>query len=230
MVEDLGDIGTSNSGTGASDSFVTIAAGPTAVVVCVPPRAYTCGPGSGRAAQSDHRSGLSWREFHRRLRERLFRVLVARKYIAMVHFGAVDPSSYDALDFAFSDALPNVIRRVIGHRNQLWTSGEGGSRSGMTRVRRASENNAGHLVLSVSGHVGRRRADSVPRRRCPSVADQSVSGLASMAWCIAPAMATPRNASAPTRSRPLSDAHTRSRPARADTSVSWPLVLLSDDL
>jgi len=38
----------------------------------------------------------------------------------------LDPTVFDALDFAFSDALPNVIRRVISHRGQLWTIGEGG--------------------------------------------------------------------------------------------------------
>ena len=46
-VEDLGDIGIADSGTGAWNSFVTIAAGPTATVVCVAPRAYTCGPDVG---------------------------------------------------------------------------------------------------------------------------------------------------------------------------------------
>jgi hypothetical protein len=38
----------------------------------------------------------------------------------------LDPASFDALDFAFSDALPNVIRRVITHRGQVWTCGESG--------------------------------------------------------------------------------------------------------
>ena len=38
----------------------------------------------------------------------------------------LDPSSFDALDFVFSDALPNVIRRVITHRGQVWTCGESG--------------------------------------------------------------------------------------------------------
>ena len=38
----------------------------------------------------------------------------------------LDPANFDALDFAYSDARPNVIRRVISHRRQLWTLGEGG--------------------------------------------------------------------------------------------------------
>ena len=38
----------------------------------------------------------------------------------------LDPTSYDALDFVFSDAMPNVIRRVFSHREQVWTIGEGG--------------------------------------------------------------------------------------------------------
>ena len=125
MVEDLGDIGTSNSGTGASNSFVTIAAGPTAVVVCVPPRAYTCGPDPGEPLNLITDPAFPGASS----------VAYVNGYFAFSSLGntsqwfisgLLDPSSYDALDFAFSDALPNVIRRVIGHRNQLWTIGEGG--------------------------------------------------------------------------------------------------------
>ena len=39
----------------------------------------------------------------------------------------LDPTDFDALDFAFSDAVPNVIRRVVKDiRNQIWTVGEAG--------------------------------------------------------------------------------------------------------
>jgi hypothetical protein len=43
----LGIVGTADSGTGSSNSFVTIATGPTAVVICVAPNAYTCGHNPG---------------------------------------------------------------------------------------------------------------------------------------------------------------------------------------
>ena len=42
VVDDLGPVGAADSGTGISSSFVTIAAGPTAAVICVAPNAYTC--------------------------------------------------------------------------------------------------------------------------------------------------------------------------------------------
>jgi hypothetical protein len=38
----------------------------------------------------------------------------------------LDPLSFDALDFVFSDAMPNAIRRVIAHRGQVWTIGTNG--------------------------------------------------------------------------------------------------------
>ena len=41
-IEDLGDIGTPDATLGAWNSFVTIAAGPTACVVCCNPNAYGC--------------------------------------------------------------------------------------------------------------------------------------------------------------------------------------------
>jgi len=125
VVEDLGEIGTPDTTLGASNAFVTIAAGPTAAVVCVTPNAFTCAhepgaplnqitdpdfPGAssvayvdGYFAFSNNNNTSSW--FISRL---------------------LDPLAFDALDFVFSDALPNVIRRVISHRGQLWTIGEGG--------------------------------------------------------------------------------------------------------
>ena len=43
IVTAIGDVGVPDAGTSPWNSFVTIAAGPTAVVVCSAPRAYTCG-------------------------------------------------------------------------------------------------------------------------------------------------------------------------------------------
>lgn len=124
-VDDLGNIGTADTGTGAWNSFVTIAAGPTAAVICVPPRAYTCGHNPGDPlnliTDPDFPGATS--------------VAYVDGYFAFSAPGntsqwfiseLLDPSSFDALDFAFSDAVPNVVRRVMNHRGQLWTIGEGG--------------------------------------------------------------------------------------------------------
>ena len=125
VVEDLGDIGIADAGTGAWNSFVTIAAGPTAVVVCVAPNAYTCGHDVGTPlnliTDPDFPGATS--------------VAYCDGYFCFSAMGdtaewfiskLLDPTAYDALDFAFSDAMPNVIRRLISHRGQIWTLGESG--------------------------------------------------------------------------------------------------------
>jgi len=124
-VEDLGDVGTADTGTGSWNSFATIAAGPTAVAVCVPPNVYIAGNDVGDPigiVTDPAFPGAS-------------SVAYVGGYFAFSALGntsewfisrLLDPTVFDALDFAFSDALPNVIRRVISHRGQLWTIGEGG--------------------------------------------------------------------------------------------------------
>jgi hypothetical protein len=124
-VEDLGAVGSADSGTGTWNSFVTIAAGPTACVVCVAPNAYTCSNDVGtplnQITDPDFPGASS--------------VAYVDGYFAFSSLGntsqwfisrLLDPLSFDALDFVFSDAVPNVIRRVVSHRGQLWTVGEGG--------------------------------------------------------------------------------------------------------
>lgn len=125
FVDDLGDVGTADSGTGSWNSFVTIAAGPTAAVICVTPRCYTCG----------HAPGEPLNEIGGDVFEGATSVCYLDGYFAFSATGntaqwficrLLDPTSFDALDFVFSDALPNVIRRVIAHRSQIWTVGEAG--------------------------------------------------------------------------------------------------------
>jgi hypothetical protein len=124
-VEMLADVGTADAGTSPWNSFCTIAAGPTACVVCVAPRAYTCGhlPGDplNQITDPDFPGASS--------------VCYADGYFAFSSLGdtaqwfvsrVLNPASFSALDFVFSDAVPNVIRRVIGHRGQVWTIGESG--------------------------------------------------------------------------------------------------------
>jgi hypothetical protein len=124
-VEDLGDVGTADSGAGSWTSFVTIAAGPTACVICVAPRAYTCG----------HDVGAPLNEIGGDVFAGATSVCYVDGYFAFSALGEtsqwfisrlLDPTAFDALDFVFSDALPNVIRRVVSHREQIWTIGEAG--------------------------------------------------------------------------------------------------------
>jgi hypothetical protein len=123
--EDLGDIGSADTSLGAWNSFVTIAAGTTGVVVCVPPHSYTgthdIGAPLNQITDPDYPGASS--------------VAYCDGYFAFSYFGntaewfvskLLDPTAFDALDFTFSDARPNLIRRIIGHRGQLWTIGEGG--------------------------------------------------------------------------------------------------------
>jgi hypothetical protein len=125
VVDDLGDVGTADSGAGPHNTFVTIAAGPTAVVICVPPRAYTCG----------HDPGVVLAEIGGDVFPGATSVCYVDGYFAFSKPGntaewfisrLLDPTDFDALDFVFSDAVPNAVRRVIGHRGQVWTIGESG--------------------------------------------------------------------------------------------------------
>jgi hypothetical protein len=119
--DDLGDVG---SPTG-DVPLVTIAVGQTAAVVCVSPNAFTTGhapgqvlnqigdpafPGARSVTFCDGYYAFSSADNS------------AEWFISRL----ADPTSFDALDFVFSDAMPNVIRRLITHRGQIWTTGEGG--------------------------------------------------------------------------------------------------------
>ena len=102
-LEILLDVGTADAGTSPWNSFVTIAAGPIAAVICVPPRAYTCGHLPGDAlnliTDPDYPGASS--------------VCYVDGYFVFSSLGdtsqwfisrLLDPASFDALDFVFSDA------------------------------------------------------------------------------------------------------------------------------
>lgn len=125
QIDDLGDIGVPDPTPFAVEAGVTIAVGVTAAVVCVPPRAYTClhvpGTPLNQIGGDSFPGGAS--------------VAYMDGYFAFTNPGnssewfiskLLDPTMYDALDFAFSDAVPNVIRRIIGHRGDFWMIGENG--------------------------------------------------------------------------------------------------------
>ncbi len=120
FVDYLGFIG--SPGIGVLPEFaqmVTIAVGPTAAVICVPPNAYTCThteplnqiggsfPGASSVAYLDG-----------------YFIFTAYENSAKFFIsGLLDPANFDALDFAYSDGLTNVISRVITHRGEAWMMG-----------------------------------------------------------------------------------------------------------
>lgn len=127
VVQDLGDVGTPDPSTGVPYTFVTIAVGVNAAVVVVPPNAFTCGH---QITDTLNQIGgdvfPTWGASS---------VTYCDGYFAFSAFGnsamwflarLLDPTDFDALDFVFSDAVPNVIRRLITHRGQIWTIGDAG--------------------------------------------------------------------------------------------------------
>lgn len=124
-IQDLGDVGTPDTGViPAADTMITIAAGPNAAVFCVPPRAYTCGHGDtdplnqiggdfpGAATVCYHDGYFVYTAYENSSKWFIGRLL--------------DPLAFDALDFVFADAFPNVIRRIMPLRTNLWVTGAGG--------------------------------------------------------------------------------------------------------
>jgi hypothetical protein len=121
--EDLGDVGSSAPGT-----TPTIAVGTVAACICVPPRAYVC----------DHSGAMS------EITDPVFResgassVAYIDGYFVFTAFGnssrwfcsgLLSGTTFNALDFAYADTRPNVVRRVIEHRGDLWFMGESGLES-----------------------------------------------------------------------------------------------------
>ena len=134
---------------------VTVAVGAAAAVVCVPPNAFTCDhvsttlnqlggtfPGATSVAYMDGYFAFS-------------QVTDVNRWFIS---GLFDPSNFDALDFAYSDALPNAIIRIIGHRGEFWMMGL-----------------AGHEVWYDSGN-----ADFPFRRRPSAVIRKGVSSALSI--------------------------------------------------
>jgi hypothetical protein len=117
LIEDLGDVGT------AAGPFplVTIAVGVNAAVVCVSPNCWTCGH-SGPMSQlsgtfpTDGASSVAYLDG--------YFVFTDFQSTSMFFICLLlDPSSFDALDFAYADGVPNVVRRVISHRGDIWLIG-----------------------------------------------------------------------------------------------------------
>ena len=121
-IEDLGSVGTSMEQTG----LVTIAVGMTGVVVCVPPNAYTCHhevgtplnqlggtfPATGASSVATMDNYYAFTDF----------TDITRWFISRL----LDPTDFDALDFVYADAMPNVLKIIVGHRGEFWVIGEKG--------------------------------------------------------------------------------------------------------
>lgn len=120
VIEDLGTIGTPSGADYSFDLMTTIAVGVNACVVCVPPNAFTCAhtgalnqiggsfPGAKSVAYLDG-----------------YFVFTANNNDSQFFSSKLlDPTMFDALDFAFADGVPNVLRRVVTLADELWFAGD----------------------------------------------------------------------------------------------------------
>jgi hypothetical protein len=119
--DDLGDIGTATGDV----PLVTIAVGQTAAVVCVSPNAFTTGHSPGQALNQITDPAFPGARSVT-FCDGYYAFSSAENSALWFVSRLADPTAFDALDFVFSDASPNVIRRLITHRGQIWSMGEGG--------------------------------------------------------------------------------------------------------
>lgn len=122
VVQDLGLVGAPTGDDYSLNLMVTIAVGVNAAVVCVPPNAYTCShtgalnqiggnfPGARSVAYLDGyfiftNDDISSQFFLSEL---------------------LDAADYDALDFAYADGVPNIVRRAMVLRGDVWFMGDDG--------------------------------------------------------------------------------------------------------
>ena len=122
VITDLGFVGFPAGADYTTNLMPTIAVGVNAVVVCIPPNAYTCGlfdsainqiggtfPGARSVAYLDGYFVFTSDE------------LDSKFFCSLL----LDPTQFDALDFAYADGVPNILRRVMVLRGELWLLGEG---------------------------------------------------------------------------------------------------------
>jgi hypothetical protein len=124
VIADLGDVGTPSGGSQPGFLFISIAAAPTATVVCVPPNAFVSVNGGpvnqiagtwpvGGASSVTYLDGY-WVFTAQDNQQQFF---VSR---------LLDPTLFDALDFASIDAFPNQIMRGIRLDTDVWFAGIAG--------------------------------------------------------------------------------------------------------
>lgn len=126
-IEDMGFIGPPQD----PSMMVTIAVGSTAAVVCSPPNAFTCGHNPSGAIGGDPMEQLGG-TFPA---DGASSVAQMDNYFAFSAYkdpsnwfisGLFDPADFDALDFASADAMPNVLRMVLGNGGEFWMMGLAG--------------------------------------------------------------------------------------------------------
>jgi hypothetical protein len=121
-VEDLGDLGTIETTDFAENLMPTIAAGPLAVVFCMPPRAYTC----NHIEPTVHQLGGDYPGARSVTYLDGYFVFTADQNSAQFFAcGLLDPTAFDGLDFAFAEGEPDIKRRVMTLNNELWFMGDG---------------------------------------------------------------------------------------------------------
>ena len=103
--------------------MVTIAVGVTACCVCVPPKAYVCGhsPTDTLAEITDPdftgATSVAYLDGY-------FVFTAVAPHSQWFISQLLDPTSFDALDFAFADAAPDILFRVIAQNGELWFFGQ----------------------------------------------------------------------------------------------------------
>ena len=124
VIEDLGSVGASAEVDYAANMMIpTIAVGVNAAVVCVPPNAFTCShTGPLNQIGGTFPGGISVTYIDG------YFVFTASPAGTSQFFCSLllDPTMYDALDFAYADGVPNILRRAFTLRGELWFGGDKG--------------------------------------------------------------------------------------------------------
>lgn len=121
---DMGYIGTPTT-TGAITPFISIAVGPTHVVVCVQPYAYAASATDTMVHRIQATSDGTMPSVTSVAYVGGYYVFTVLDSSQFFSSSALDPDTYNALDFAFSDKRPNIILRAESHLGLLWLMGQG---------------------------------------------------------------------------------------------------------
>ena len=117
--EDLADIGPVQSG------FYSIAVGTTSACVCVPPHAWVCDH-SGPLTQIDDPAFTQYGASSVSYIDGYFVFTAFESSSRWFCSDLLSGTTFSALNFAYADTRPNVVRRVLVHRGDVWLLGEGG--------------------------------------------------------------------------------------------------------
>lgn len=126
-IEDMGFIGPVQD----PSMMFTIAVGSTAAVVCSPPNAFTCGHNPSGAIGGDplQQLGGTFPADGASSVAQMDGYFAFSAYLDPANWficRLLDPTNFDALDFASADAMPNVLRMVLGNGGEFWMMGQAG--------------------------------------------------------------------------------------------------------